>query len=370
MRERGAAHKRVLIGVELEAYSIGAWDSRIGRKLVRPRGAAEKGERFTRDASIGSEYNSRPFETVRESLFLLKSGLRKYLRRFYRTQTPDADYSVPLLVGGWTNRFAGMHLHLSIAGERLSLSRARSLARHLHAHMPFFIAVGANSPVWGGTLTGRASMRLLRGHRLYFKPVERGRVRSKWDEEMVYSPGRKTKPPTLELRAFDSNVPEYASTVLSLVKAVALRWLRRGAATNLVSQEHYLAGRVDAGFRGLHGRLRWRKDWLDFPHYLDRFLWEHRAEFELMDLPEEVFEVYKLLKKGWNGARLIHDAAALAKDEHPQTWQQRFAKRYHRGLELLLSGNSLRDFAAALKVPLPPTARVELGRRGASIHGR
>ena len=50
--------------------------------------------------SIGSEYNSRPFETIRESLFLLKTGLRKYLRTLYRTHAPMRDHVVPLLVGG------------------------------------------------------------------------------------------------------------------------------------------------------------------------------------------------------------------------------------------------------------------------------
>ncbi|MDE2293749.1 MAG: hypothetical protein KGL53_16840, partial [Elusimicrobia bacterium] len=60
-----AAH-RILIGMEVEAYSIDIADFSIGRRLSRPRpGLSESGERFTRDASIGSEYNSRPFTSVR-----------------------------------------------------------------------------------------------------------------------------------------------------------------------------------------------------------------------------------------------------------------------------------------------------------------
>src|SRR3954449_11844972 len=76
--------RHVVVGAEIEAYSIALADYTIGRRTSRPRaGVSERGERFTRDTSIGSEYNSRPFTTTREALFLLKSGLRKYLRDQY-----------------------------------------------------------------------------------------------------------------------------------------------------------------------------------------------------------------------------------------------------------------------------------------------
>src|SRR5215467_13179781 len=111
---------RVIIGVEIEAYSIGHDDYKIGRRTSRPRpGLSEKGERFTRDTSIGSEYNSRPFSTTREALFLLKAGLRKYLRENYRGDTEKHERLIPLLVGGWTNRSAGTHMHISLADRVL-----------------------------------------------------------------------------------------------------------------------------------------------------------------------------------------------------------------------------------------------------------
>src|SRR5262249_13164772 len=101
---------------------------------------------------------------------------------------------------------------------------------------------------------------------------------------------------------------------------------------------------------------------------LDRVLWEHRAELEQMDIPEEVWETLKLLKRGYSGARLIADAARRARAEHPQTWQRRFAKRYVEGLESLLDGNTLRSFAEALKVELPSVDGVWLGRRRGALH--
>ena len=61
------SHRTVVAGLELEAYSIRIPDYTIGRQLVAPRrGTSEKGERFTRDSTIGTEYNSRPFATIRK----------------------------------------------------------------------------------------------------------------------------------------------------------------------------------------------------------------------------------------------------------------------------------------------------------------
>lgn len=360
--------QRVVIGVEIEAYSIHTAHFEIGRKLSRPRrGVSESGEKFTRDASIGSEYNSRPFTTVREALFLLKSGLRKYFRDFYRGRVYAEERRIPLLVGSWTDRNAGAHLHLSIAGRRLDHASARSLAWHLHDYLPLIIAVGANSPVWSKQITGRASTRLLRGSRSYFTPVRRGELPTRSTCELVYSRGRKTKPPTLEIRVLDSNIPEFLLASLVVVKAAALRWLSGKSAANRMSHAEYQRARLDAGFRGLKASLPWKGEPLPAPKFLDRFLWEHRAELELMDIPEDVYETLRLVKRGYNGARIIHDAVALAKKEHPQTWQKRFAKRYSRALERLLSGDSLRSFAEGLGVELPETDNVWLGRRNASL---
>lgn len=361
-------HKRVVIGVEVEAYSIDASDYQIGRRLSRPRpGLSESGERFARDSSIGSEYNSRPFVTVREALFLIKSGLRKYLRGLYRSQDPKPDHRVPLLVGGWTNRFAGTHLHISVADRPLTPEDAWSLAWHIHDHIPLLIAVGANSPVWDKTLTTNASNRFLRGSDVYFLPIKRGELDSEPTRELVYNPGRKRKPPTLEIRVLDSNIPEYIAVNICLVKAIAMRWLKRKAAVNENVHGDYIWARLDAGKRGMKARLPWYGEWVTASKYLDRFIWEYREELDQMDVPDEVFETLRLVKRGFNGARLIREAALFARREHPQTWQRRFAKRYSQGLENLLSGNTLRDFSASLNVALPGTERVWLGRRHLTI---
>ena len=54
-----APHRRVVIGVEVEAYSISQADYAIGRRTSRPRpGMSERGERFTRDTSIGRRFGT------------------------------------------------------------------------------------------------------------------------------------------------------------------------------------------------------------------------------------------------------------------------------------------------------------------------
>jgi hypothetical protein len=348
-------HKRILVGVEIESYSIDRSDYRIGRQLSRPRrGLSESGEHFTRDTSIGSEYNSRPFQTVREAFFLLKSGLRKYFRDLYRGRRRAKIPPIPLLVGGWTDRFAGTHLHVSVAA-------------HLHDHIPFFVAVGANSPIWDKEVTGVEDNRFLKGEKMYFRATRRGKLTSVDTQELVYSPGRKRKPPTLELRVLDSNLPEFVVALACLVKAVALRWRAGKGILNKVRHPDYLRARREAAAKGVRARLPWGKEWLSVPKYLDRFVREHQPELQKMDIPDEIFDVLRLVKRGYNGSRLLREAVESARREHPQTWQRRFAKRYEQGLRILLSGNSLRDFTAELKVSLPPTENVWLGRRGADL---
>jgi hypothetical protein len=143
-------HKRIVMGVELEAYTISLPRHQISRRLAAPRrGLGEKGERFTRDASIGTEYIGQPFSSLREGLFLLKAGLRKYSHKYYERKKRTREQRQLLLVGGWRDRFAGTHVHLSVAGRELEYEDARRLAGHIHDHIPLLVALGSNSPVWG-----------------------------------------------------------------------------------------------------------------------------------------------------------------------------------------------------------------------------
>jgi hypothetical protein len=208
-----------------------------------------------------------------------------------------------------------------------------------------------------------ASNRVLRASRIYFQPITRGTLTRRPFDEIVYSPGRMRKPATLELRVLDSNVPELVLAAAAVIKAVALDWLRRRPASNRLSSDDYLASREDAARRGMRARLCWRGQWVSAPRYLDHVIWTHRDAFEEMDLPEDLWTTLRLLKRGFNGAALLHGAALRAYEEHPQTWQRRFAKRYVSALDELLSGHSLQEFAERLEVELPDVADVWLGGR-------
>ena len=180
---------------------------------------------------------------------------------------------------------------------------------------------------------------------------------------MLFSPGRKRKPPTLELRVLDSNVPEFVMAAVVVVKAVALNWLLRRGAANRIRMSDYLQAREQAALRGMRARLCWKGQWIHAPQYLDRFVWEHRNVLEEMDIPEDVWETFRMLKRKLNGSVLLRRAAERAYAEHPQTWQQRFGRRYVAALDELLSGHSLRDFAARLQLDVGELDEVWLGRR-------
>jgi len=354
--------RRIVMGVELEAYTIQLPAFEVSRRMAFPRkGVGESGERFGRDDSIGTEYNSRPFVTLREGLFLLKAGLRKYNRALYRSRSPTRAGRRLLMVGGWRDRYAGAHVHLSVAGHRLTRQEARQLAYHLHDHLPLFIAMGANSPVWADELSDVASNRILRASRIYFHVTRRAHLTSRTMDEMLYSPGRLLKPPTLEVRVLDSNLPEYVLAAAACMKAVALAWLDRKPATNHVSHHDYLLGRENAARDGMAARLCWNGTWMPATRCLSRFLAAYRPEMRKLDLPEDLATALQWLRDGVDGAQLIAEAARRARRERGREngaagenhWQSRFARRYVAAIDEILSGHTLPDFARRLGLEHP-----------------
>ena len=360
----GQSQEPISLGVELESYTILAPDHQISRQMAFPRkGVGERGERFGRDASVGTEYNGRPFSTIREGFFLLKAGLRKYSLKLYRTKSESRKRRQLLLVGGWRDRFAGAHVHIGMADPELTQERAQHLAYHLHDHIPLLVAVMANSPVWGDELTAIASNRVERASKIYFHPTSRRRLTTREMDEITYSRARKTKPATLELRVMDSNIPEFVMVAACIIKAAALAWRAGRKASNVIPHGPYLKARGDAARRGMKARLCWNGEWLTVRSYLDRFVWVHRDQFEQMDVPQDVWTAFKLLKRGLNGSAILTQAVLRAHAEHPQTWQRRFAKRYVDAIDYLLAGHSILDFIARLGVEVPDLDDVWLGRR-------
>ena len=350
------------MGVELETYSIALPEYRICRELHFPkRSIIEDGERFTRDASIGPEYNSKVFTTIREAFFLLKSSLRKYTC-FTGPEENKARFGI-FPVGSWIDRFAGTHVHLALGRQKFSYELARDLAAKIHDHIPFLIALAANSPVRREKITAVASNRLLRGSDQYCRVTKRGFLYKNPYREMTFNKGRKTKPPTLEIRVFDSSIPEYIAAVLVLCKAVAQRWIARGHSHNRSTHENYLSARESAIRKGVRARLVWSNHSVGVADYTDLFFRKYREELEQIDIPDEVLRVFKYLKKGWNQAEIMQQAAERCWGRHAPTWQRQFARRYATAIRELLDGNSLEQFAKRLGVKLPEIGRTWLGRK-------
>lgn len=354
----------ISMGVELETYSIALPENRICRELHFPkRSTIEPDERFTRDWSIGSEYNSKIFTTLREAFFLLKSSLRKY-SNFHSDNGTQKQLAI-FPVGGWIDRFAGSHIHFALGKQGLSYEEAREIAVRLHDHLPFMIALGANSPVWREKITGLASNRLFRGSNKYCKVTRREVLYKDHFREMTFNRGGKKKAPTLEIRVLDSAIPEYLVAVLCVARAVALRWVKNKEALNQCTHTNYLKARDLAIRLGPKAKLVWANHWMRVPNYVDLFFRKYEEELRQMDIPDDVLRVFKYFKKGWNQSEVIREAARRCYKKHRPTWQRQFAKKYASAIKELLDGNSFKNFAKRLGVRLPNIDRTWLGRKGA-----
>jgi hypothetical protein len=356
------SERSISLGIELESYSISVPSYRISRVLRFPRrGIAEKGERFTKDMSIGSEYNSRVFYTIYEAFFLLKNGLRKYIH--FRSFPGQREYHTIFPVGGWIDRFAGSHIHVAFGNKKFTYLHARRLARRLHSHIPFIIALTGNSPVWRDRVNQVNSNRLLLGTKTYCKVMKRERLLTHHYQELTYNQGGKRKPPTLELRVLDAGVPEYMAAAACIVKAVALRWLQGGSTLNRLADEDYRLARDQAIHYGPDAQLFWNRHEVTVPQYVDLFFRKYEDELEQLNIPNEVIDIFKWLKKGWNQSTVVRKAVQKSRWHHRPTWERRFARRYADAIERLLDGNTYRDFSNTLGVWLPKIERVWLGRK-------
>ncbi|MFH1996688.1 MAG: glutamate-cysteine ligase family protein [Candidatus Omnitrophota bacterium] len=356
--------KNISMGIELETYSISLPGNRICRELHFPkRSSIEKGEKFVRDWSIGSEYNSKVFTTVRESLFLLKTGLRKYAK-FRQDNGSDRQYVI-FPTGGWIDRFAGAHIHLAMGKNGIDFDDARELSGYMHSHIPFLIALTANSPVWREKLTPYASNRLLLGSDKYCKITKPGFLYKRPYREMTFNRSSAKKPGTLEIRVCDSSLPEYLVAALCVCYAAALRWKKGKRPLNRSTYGNYVTSRKQAILFGSQAKLAWSNHWITVPKYIDLIFRQYKEELKWMDIPQEVIDVFKYLKKGWSQSGIIRASVKKYQKKHKPTWQRQFASRYALAIESLLDGNSLGEFAKRLGVTLPKIDRSWLGRKDA-----
>jgi len=333
----------ITIGVEIECYTILSKDGKISRRIITPGIKPSKtGERFTVDKSIGIEYVSKPFESVKDALQAISSGLEKY------ADSPLADNALPLPVGGWNDRFAGTHFHLGFKDKGFRREEAASLASYIHDHIPFIIAVSANSPIWRRRITEYSSNRLMRGGSRYCIPVAKGDLNQNHYREMNFNPENKHKPSTLELRVCDSNIPPYVCSVMTILRILALAWRNGRDPCNDLPHEAYLETRDEAARMGAAARLYWRGKHVTVGEYLTLLLDNYSEEASVLDIPKQVGEVFNLLSGNWNNAEALRRAAIKLEKRFGRDWERRMALKLASALKTLLNGGSLKNYHEAL----------------------
>jgi len=332
----------VTIGVEIEFYTILTKKKRITRSIILPDRESSEGERFTVDKSIGSEYVTRPFESVGEALYAISSRLVKY------ADSSIASNALLLPVGGWNDRFAGAHFHIGFKDRGLSKEEARSLASYIHDHIPFIMAVSANSPVWRRRVTRYSSNRILHGGGKYCKPIVKGELNQNHYREMNFNVENRHKPSTLELRVCDSNIPQYVCAVMTILRILVSGWRSGKDACNNLTHEAYLQARIEAAQKGAAAKLYWSGNPVTVGEYLTLLLDSYGEEASTLDIPKGIVEVFNLLEEKWNNAEALRHAAKKLQKRFRGGWERNMAFKLASAMQTLLNGGSLKEYHEAL----------------------
>ena len=347
------------MGVEVEFFSIR--NDTFSHRVIKPKKhLREKGEKFTSDPTIGTEYNSKVFYSVREAFFLLKSSLRKYQLRNYH-HTKRSGVAGIAFHGSWADKAAGTHIHIGIGRKDISKKKASEIANYIHDHLPFIIAVSTNSPVWE-YMPGRiSSSRMHYTGEDYCMPTLKGKLETDHHNELNFN-NYIGKDSTLEIRICDSNIPEFICASLLIINVLANASLRKRRQSNILTDGHYLAARKSAIKHGAKSMLYWNNKPVTFAKYIDNFFNYYRHDIKKLDVPDQIFDVFRYLKKGYNGSTITKRSCTNLKRKHPRAWKRYFARRYAIAIEELLNGQTLKVFASHLGVRLPNVEKVRLGR--------
>ncbi|MHA1266369.1 MAG: glutamate-cysteine ligase family protein [Candidatus Helarchaeota archaeon] len=351
-------------GIEIESYLIKG-NEIMERSSIQPvKDVVEPGEEFTNDMTIGNEYISPIFDDINEGLFLLKNGLRKY-RAFTHKRT---TYQIGLL-GTWLKDPAGVHIHIGFGEEGIGKADACALMVYLHDYLPFLIALCANSPIFVGKITTNASNRVLQYGKVHCKSIsktELQQMRSDHWVEINYNDHRKDKPPTIEIRVLDSNIPEYIIAAVVVLRVLAIAFLKGKASPNTLSFEQYEISKLNAAKEGANATLYWNSQKLKVAQYIDRFFDNFYEELEKEDLTTDILDIFRWAKLGWNNATIIKTSVSHIKSLYSSkkyNWEKQFFMRYNEAISSLLDGNNLIDYARILYVDLPDIRNVKIGRK-------
>lgn len=367
----------ISMGIEIETYTIKIMDSEytIGYDdAVYPKEQVfEEGEIFTQDLTIGTEFNSPVFYQLENAFFRLKASLRKY-NVFQEKSETNVEKRI-CFMGTWLDAPAATHFHIAFGKEGIGKEDAEYIAQHVHDHLPFLIALSANSPVINHEITDIASNRLL--HFPYCNPInikdffkEYEKISDYHFTEINYNTfpgsGEETKPPTLEIRVADSNIPEYCIACLAIIQAIVLYAIRRKKGNriqplNICSYDNYIEARNNAIYNGSKAILSWKNKPIKVSTYIDKLFYFYEKEINEIEIPPKILDIFKYLKAGVNMAEIIRESCKKMKERYPDNWENEFSKQYVLALEQNLEGNDLENFAGYLGIKLPNIQKLLLG---------
>ncbi|MHA1796913.1 MAG: glutamate-cysteine ligase family protein [Candidatus Helarchaeota archaeon] len=359
------------LGIEIESFSIDLQSLEF--KSLAPiyvKKGVETGEYFVYDKTIGSEYNSPVFTSLNEAFFRIKTGLRKYF-----INLGEDEIKRIALIASYSNTSdtAGVHYHVGPeAGEELTDEIADHIAPYIHQQIPFLIAIMANSPIIDGKITNIASNRMIYNGESMCAALDRSTLEglggfSHFDEINLTSP-RENKPPTLEVRVADSNIPEYVIAGLFIVYVAVNSAIKGKKLWNLkyYHQRDYERERMAAAEFGAKTSIKFNKAYLPMPKYIDAFFNFFRDEIEESNVSEDILTVFRLAKKGWVMADIVRESWNKIKQEDPNKSEEMvskiFAAKYLQAQERNLNGENIKTFAKILGVQLPRLNDVKLGK--------
>ncbi|MHA1786513.1 MAG: hypothetical protein ACTSVY_09420 [Candidatus Helarchaeota archaeon] len=369
----------ITMGFEIEAYSISYLidengekrDFEVGYDVFYPQeNVFEKGEQYTDDVTIGPEFNSPVFFSIKNCLFMLKNSLRKY--NIFQEKDEDNRERRIALFGTWLENPAALHVHIGYGLDGIELADAAYLAKHVVHHLPFLIALTTSSPIFQKETTGIANNRLNTSQfckALDLKEIDDGIPIEHFTEINYnnYLIEEREKPPTLEIRVCDTNIPEYAVAALTVIYAIIMRAKKGKKGENrnkkpLMSNsfKNHLIARENAIRQGSKAILMWNDKKTTINKYVDKFFYFYREELDEMGVSSTITDVFKYLKKGWNMGEIIRRAVEISKQK-TEDWEQDFCKKYINALEHSLDGADLSAFAEFLGIQLPDPKKIKLG---------
>ena len=105
---------------------------------------------------------------------------------------------------------------------------------------------------------------------------------------------------------------------------------------------------------------------MTFALFIDAFFNYYRKEIEDANISEDILDVFRLARKGWNMADIVRESykrvAKQYKKEGMDAVNQAFCKKFLEAQKRNLNGDNLISFAKSLNVKIPSLINVKLGK--------